>query len=144
MSNLDLFRGYPYRALTGWQKAMDRMLEEQWSPDLAKKYNFNPSCEIQESKSEYKLKFDLPGIPKDQIKIDLEGDRLTVSGERREEKKEDSKLHHSEVFYGSFMRTFTFPSKVDAEKVAATYDNGVLTVAVAKTLPNAAKTIAVK
>jgi HSP20 family protein len=68
------------------------------------------------------MRFDLPGVSKDQIKIDLHENTLTVSGERKTERKEgdaESKKHVSEVYYGSFMRSFTFPQTVDPERVEA-------------------------
>lgn len=94
---------------------------------------FNPRCEVSEDKQAYHVKFDLPGVPKDQIKIDLHENRLTVSGERRSEKKDDSKHQHfSEVFYGSFSRSMSFPSGVDTERTSATFENGTLNIVVPK------------
>ena len=143
MGNLDFWRG---RELNQFQRAMDRILDD-WAgwrmPALAQvnktnaSEDFSPTCEISENKNAYLLKFDLPGLQKDQIKLDLHDNRLTVSGERKEERKEEDKEHRkhfSEVYYGSFMRSFTFPQDVDAERVEAKYENGVLTVNVAKTL----------
>jgi HSP20 family protein len=131
---------------------IDRFLNDWWGvPSYSKLKNelnnFNPSCEITENKTHYLAKFDLPGINKDQIKIDLHDNVLTVSGERKEERKEDdkdNKRHVSEVFYGSFMRSFTLPVKVDPEKVDAKYDAGVLTIAVPKQEPAKARQITVK
>ena len=106
---------------------------------------FNPSCEFTEEKDKYVARFEVPGVPKDQIKIEVHENTLTVSGEKKEEKKEDSKKrHYSEFSYGSFFRTFTLPSKIDAEKVAATYDHGILTVTMAKTEAAKARQITVK
>ena len=151
MVNLELWRNNrgPFRELTSFGKAFDRMFEE-WPTlrnDIAK-YEFNPTCEIHENKSAFLLKVDLPGVSKEDIKIDLHDNRLTISGERREEKtnneEKDLKTHFSEVFYGSFSRTMTFPMAVDAEKTEARYENGVLTMTLPKKGVQGARQISVK
>lgn len=104
-----------------------------------------PACQVHEAKNCYELKFDLPGMSKDQIKIDLHDNRLIVSGERKEEKKSDDKSTHiSEVSYGSFMRSFQFPTEIDAEKSEAKYENGVLMITVNKKESAAARQITIK
>ncbi len=136
---------------TSFAKEFDRFFDQFWSPagrrteaDLTK-YGFNPSCEVNEDKAAYHLKFDLPGVPKDQIKIDLQENRLTVSGERKtEEKREEKTQHFSEVFYGSFSRSLTFPSPVDAERVSATYENGILNIHVPKSEASRTRQITVR
>jgi HSP20 family protein len=106
---------------------------------------FMPSVDIVENKTHYKLKFDLPGMNKDQIKIELHDKRLSVSGERKEERSQDDKtLHMSEVRYGTFIRTFTFPEAVQADSVQAKYDGGILYLDVPKLEPSARKQIAIK
>jgi HSP20 family protein len=134
-----------------FQSAFDRLFEDWAGARLnqgeMQKYTFNPSCEVTESKTAYLVKFDLPGVPKEQIKIDLHEGYLTVSGERKEERKEedkDRKRHFSEVFYGSFSRSFSFPTQVDAERVEARFDNGVLTVNVPKAEASRARQISVR
>ena len=105
---------------------------------------FMPRCDIAEDKSNYFLKFDLPGVPKDQLKVELVDNLLTVSAERKEEKKkEDQKSCLSEVSYGSYMRSFTLPSAVNEKKIDAQFENGVLSVTIPKTETTQAKQIAV-
>ncbi len=150
MSNLDLWRRNfsPLRDMESFGKVFDRMLED-WPAtrkDMAK-YDFNPSCEVKEDKTAFYLKVDLPGVPKDAIKIDLNDNRLSISGERREEKKteeKESKTYFSEMFYGSFSRSMTFPVAVDAEKTDARYEHGVLTMTIPKKSANGARQISVK
>lgn len=150
MANLELWRNNfaPFRDMMTFGKAFDRMLED-WPAtrtDMAK-YNFNPSCEVREDKNTFMLKVDLPGVPKDAIKIDLHDNRLTIIGERTEEKKteeRESKTHFSEMFYGSFTRTMTFPVPVDAERTEAKYDNGVLTMTIPKKVGQNARQISIK
>lgn len=100
---------------------------------LTTDFNWNPSCELNEDTTSYQFQFDLPGVTKDNIKIDVHENVLTVSGERREEKKSDDKKNHfSETFYGSFSRSFTLPTAINLDAVKASYDNGVLKVVVPK------------
>lgn len=135
---IDIWRGElgPWRDLS----QMQRMLDRWWGDLPAAKagtgstVNFSPSCEVSEDKAAYHFKFDLPGLSKEAVKIEIHDNQLTVTGDRREEKKEDTKRYHfSEMSYGTFMRTFTLPANIDAEKVEAKFENGVLNISVAKT-----------
>lgn len=95
---------------------------------------FTPSCEISEETNNYIMKFDLPGITKDQVKVETDRDQITISAERKEEKKTESKKKvMSEVCYGSYSRSFTMPGPIDEKKIDAKFENGVLTVTVPKT-----------
>lgn len=137
--------------MSGWGRQVDRMLED-WAGDRlfrgqAGELPFNPSCDVTESKVGYQLRFDLPGVSKDQIKIDLHENTLTVSGERKTERKEgdaENKKHVSEVYYGSFMRSFTFPQTLDPERVDARFENGVLSVELLKKDSPRSRQISVK
>jgi len=150
MANLELWRNNfsPFREMSSLSKAFDRMLED-WPAartDMSK-YGFNPSCEVKEDKMAFHLKVDLPGVPKDAIKIDLHDNRLTITGERSEEKKteeKDSKTYFSEMFYGSFSRSMTFPVAVDTERTEARYENGVLTMTIPKKAAQGARQISIK
>ncbi len=106
-----------------------------------------PRCDVSENDKVYLLKLEIPGMTKDQIKIDLHDNYLTVSGERRTEKVEKSKddrTHRSEIQYGSFMRSFSFPVPVDGEKTEARYENGILNLSVPKKAIGGARQIPIK
>lgn len=96
---------------------------------------WRPSVEISESGNKYKVKAQLPGLDKNDINIELGEDYLTIKG-RKEYKKETEKenLYKSEFSYGEFLRTISFPTKIDVEKSEANYKHGVLTVNVEKVL----------
>ncbi|MGE4133813.1 MAG: Hsp20/alpha crystallin family protein [Bdellovibrionales bacterium] len=135
----------PYRMLTRLQSDFDRLFEDLAvaEPRLIGP-EFSPTCELSEDKSNYVMTFDMPGVKKEDVKIELDGNRLMVSAERREEKKtEDKKRRYSEVSYGSYQRTCTLPSAVDDKKVDAKFENGVLTLTMPKTESSKAKQIAV-
>ena len=146
---LNLFRGSwsPFREIAKMQSALDRMLEdfpEAMRRSDVKAFHFSPSCEVSENESQYVLKFDIPGVSKDQVKIELIENELTVSAERKEEKKKETKnTLVSEIHYGSYVRSFNLPCAVDEKKVDASYQNGVLTITVPKTESAKAKQIAI-
>ena len=68
-------------------------------------------------------------MKKEGVKIEVEENIIRVSGEKKEEKKQDdTKQHYSEIFYGKFYREFVLPTLIKKEKVKANYENGVLTI----------------
>ncbi|MDX9888133.1 MAG: Hsp20/alpha crystallin family protein [Anaerovoracaceae bacterium] len=85
--------------------------------------------DVTEDKDKYALEAELPGFSKDDIKIDLDGDYLTIKAERSfdEESEEKGKMIRRERYYGSYMRSFDV-SGVDTEKINAEYKDGVLKV----------------
>jgi HSP20 family protein len=87
-----------------------------------------------EEKDHFAIKADLPGVDKNDLNISIEGDVLTISGEKKEElRKEEHGYSHYERSYGSFSRSFTLPENVDKEHVQAHFDNGVLELHLKKT-----------
>jgi HSP20 family protein len=94
---------------------------------------WSPSVDIFETENELTLKADLPEVKLADIDVRVEHQTLTVKGERKFEKDENVRGYHRiERNYGSFVRSFTVPSTVDAERVAAEYKDGVLTVRLPK------------
>lgn len=127
------------------ERFFDDLSAPGWARESLERAAFNPSCEVKETPQNYLVRFDLPGVPKEQIKIDLHDGYLTVSGERKEEKKEEKdKSHFSEVRYGSFSRSFSFPTQVDAEKVEAKFDHGVLSISIPKKSATPARQISIR
>jgi HSP20 family protein len=108
---------------------------------------WTPSCDISENNVGYKVRAELPDVKKDDVKVTLHEGVLTVQGERKEEKEEkDTKIHRREMFYGSFMRSFTLPDDADDASVNATFKDGILEVTVGKSKHKSTKTkeIAIK
>jgi HSP20 family protein len=107
-----------------------------------------PAVNITEHKDEYEVALAVPGMKKDDFKIDVEGNMLTISSEKEESKEEkDKKFTRKEYNYSSFSRSFTLPDEINREKIDAKYDNGILKISLprkeeAKKLT--AKNIAVK
>jgi len=92
---------------------------------------WTPSVDIMEKEGNLILRAELPGLTEKQIDLKLEGNTLTLKGERKLE-NEDKKgtYHRVESFYGSFTRSFRLPDTVDSEHINAEYKNGVLTVTI--------------
>jgi HSP20 family protein len=94
---------------------------------------FIPSFEVKETREGYVFKADVPGIKEKDLEISLTGNRLTVSGKREEEKRQEEERYFTyERSYGSFSRSFTLPEGVDPEHVQAELRDGVLTLNLAK------------
>lgn len=92
-------------------------------------YEWSPVVDVVETPDEYLIRAELPGVTKDQVKIDLKNGVLTLTGERKEEKEEKGKrFHRVERSYGSFMRSFTLPSEVDEQKISADHRDGILSI----------------
>lgn len=104
-----------------------------------------PVVDISEDSKEYLIKAEIPGVKKEEVKVSVQNDVLTISGERKYEKEEkDKKFHRIERAYGSFSRSFTIPEDADPEKVSADFQNGLLHVHIPKSERAKPKSIEVK
>jgi|SRR5579864_7355234 len=94
---------------------------------------FTPPVDVYEDEHHLVLKLEIPGMNEADLKVSLENNTLTISGERKFEKEEkEENFHRIERRYGSFTRTFRLPATVDTENVEAHYDKGILKVTLAK------------
>jgi len=112
----------------------DKMVDNFVRPTMTG-MNFTPSCDIRETKDHYLVSFDMPGMKKNDIKLEINENQLMVSGERNkqfQENEEEGVLRHERV-YGQFQRTFTLPTSIDAGKIEAHYEDGVLNIVLPKT-----------
>ncbi len=94
---------------------------------------WSPLTDISESKDEYLLKMDLPGVTKNDLKLSYEDGELKISGERKQEKEDkESKYHRIERTYGKYFRSFTLPKQIQAENIKAEFKDGQLKVIIPK------------
>ena len=94
---------------------------------------FRPSVDIKENDNSYTLHLDMPGVNKDDVQVQVEGDALVVRGEKHQEKDgSDDNYHVVERQYGAFQRILDLPADADPEDLKAKFDNGVLTITVAR------------
>lgn len=104
-----------------------------------------PALDLGEAEGNLVVKAELPGLKAEDVEINVMGDTLTISGEKKAEQEDNSEgLVYRERRYGSFRRTIQLPSNVDAEKVEATFTDGVLTVTLPKDQKSMPRKIAVK
>jgi HSP20 family protein len=131
-----LTRWDPFRELYGLQQRMNRLFEEQYSGGREESLTtgaFVPAVDIYEDEHGIQLKLEVPGIEEKNLEVKVENNTLTVSGERKFEKEEkEENFHRIERRYGSFSRSFTLPNTVNTDDINASYDNGVLTIKLAK------------
>ena len=104
-----------------------------------------PLVDITEDEKEYLIKAELPEVKKEDVKVSVQDDVISISGERKSEKEEkDKKYHRVERAYGSFYRSFTLPEDADGGKVAAEFKDGMLKVRLPKSENAKPKSIEVK
>ena len=121
----------PYRLLRDMLR-WDPYRESNWPP-MEGAVTFMPSFEVKETSGAYLFKADLPGIKDEDLEINVLGNRLTISGKREQERKEDTETYHlMERSFGSFSRTFTLPDEVEATHVHAELKGGVLNLTIPK------------
>jgi HSP20 family protein len=104
-----------------------------------------PTVDVYEEKDDIVVKAELPGMDKDNIEVNLTDHTLTIKGEKKkEEEVKEENYHRSERSYGTFLRTLELPKDVHADKVKASFKNGILEVRIPKTEGAKAKEIKVK
>ena len=118
----------PLAGLRLFEDAFTRVLTE---PQTNRPWT--PFVDIYETENELVLKADLPDVDQKDIDVRVENQTLTITGERRFESQDAGKGYHRiERSYGKFMRSFAVPNAFDTDKIGAAYQNGVLTVTLAK------------
>jgi HSP20 family protein len=135
-----LTRWEPVREFSSLQdrlNRMNRLFRESYSPENPEEAltttNFAPPVDIYEDEHNISLRMEVPGIDENDIDVRIEGNTLTVHGERKLEKDEkEENYRRIERQYGSFTRSFTLPNSVDPSQVSAHYDKGVLKISLAK------------
>jgi HSP20 family protein len=107
-------------------------------PRALRRFDHVPKVEVRENGKAYTVTIELPGLDEKDIKVQVDDDVLTVSGEKKVEHT-DEKTHYSERSYGSFTRAFTLPADADTDAVAARFAKGVLTLEIGKAATPPAK-----
>lgn len=133
----NLTRRSPNRTLRSLQREVDGLFDRFFDrSDRSEGTSavWAPQTDLVETDDAFQLRLDVPGMTKDDIEINLQNRTLTVSGERKSEKKEEGEEYvRVERAFGNFHRTFTLPDAVDEENIKATYEDGVLSIHVPKT-----------
>ncbi|MCS6874533.1 MAG: Hsp20/alpha crystallin family protein [Pyrinomonadaceae bacterium] len=133
---MTLIKYDPIREIRNLQEEMNRLFASAFSrtfDDELMSGAWTPNVDIYENKDQVVLEAELPGMKPEDVNISIENNVLTIQGERKFEKKEESDNYHRiERRYGSFTRSFTLPPTVDTERINAEFDNGVLRLTMAK------------
>lgn len=123
---LSLTRWNPFDEITDLHRELDRVFGRSVAHQKgANGWSWVPATEVTSDKDGWKVRMELPGIEPKDVHVELNHNMLTVTGERTV-KEDDGERHVSEFGYGRFERTFTVPDNVDAEKVSAEFDKGML------------------
>jgi HSP20 family protein len=141
-----IVRWEPFRDLLTSQREFDRFFREAFSPAMGggevSTRTWAPPVDIYENGDNLVLKAELPGVNPDDVEIRVEDNTLYLKGDRKFEKEvKEQNYHRVERSYGTFTRTFSLPNSIDADKVAANYKDGVLTLTMPKKEEAKPKTI---
>jgi HSP20 family protein len=125
-------------------RLFDRLVATKWD-DFPTLGEWCPSMDISETKDSLVVKLEVPGMDQKDIRISLQENLLTITGEKTQEKDEkEERYHRVERSYGAFTRGVRLPVGVDGSKVLATFKNGLLTVTLPKTPAAKGTTIPIK
>ena len=104
-----------------------------------------PRADISETDAEFCITAEVPGIKREDVKIDIDDHVLSIRGENKQEKEEKGKkFHRIERYYGSFNRSFSLPENVNEDKIEAVFKDGMLTLTIPKTEVKKPKAIEIK
>jgi HSP20 family protein len=135
---MTIVRWEPLRELGTFQNEMNRLFSTVFDTPAggangATLRRWMPAMDLVEADESFVLRADLPGLDRDDVKIELEDDTLTVSGERKaEHATHEGGVHRVERAFGSFSRSLRLPKGIDPEGVTASFDRGVLEVSIPK------------
>ncbi len=105
--------------------------------------SFSPALDVYEYADRYELRFDLPGLAKNELKVSFENDVLTIDGERKAPELPENATGRCERWTGKFSRSLTLPENADPSTLEAKLENGVLTLAVKKAEAKKARQITI-
>jgi HSP20 family protein len=130
-------RWRPFRDMMTVQDEMNRLFDDFFGRPVMRRdwaeAAWCPCVDVSETKDSVVINTEIPGMSKDDVKVSIQDNVLTLSGEKKQEKEEkDANYHRMERSYGSFSRSFTLPTSVKADKVKATYKDGILRIALPK------------
>ncbi|MBN1515121.1 Hsp20/alpha crystallin family protein [Candidatus Sumerlaeota bacterium] len=132
--NPDSAEWNPFALARRLQDSFDQSLQRAfWENGDTERFSINPQIDIQEDVNTITIEAELPGLTQDDFNIEVNNGRLTLKGEKTENKEvKQENYTHRERRYGAFQRVITLPETADAEKIEANYVNGVLKIAIPK------------
>jgi HSP20 family protein len=147
-------RWRPWEEFRGMERMMDEMVRHPlalWRRPLTwwrvptEELGWMPGVEVYEKADKFVVRAELPGMKKEEIDVSVVGDTLTISGERKAESEvKDEDYYRCELCYGKFSRSVGLPAAVNAAKVDASYENGILEITLPKLEAAKPKKVTVK
>lgn len=127
----------PFGEIAGFERELNRVINDAFGARRASAEQGNavwhPSVDVHEDDNSYTLDVELPGLARENVTVNFQDGTLTISGERTYTNESKQKnAHRLERLYGSFHRSFSFPTHVESERISATFKDGVLTIDVPK------------
>lgn len=139
MADKYMSRWEPFRDMLSLRADMDRLFSSLFGGAYEEREGmWAPIVDIEEDNESIMVKAEIPGMKKEDIKVSVQSNMLTITGERKRESETKSKtFHRVERSYGKFSRMITLPTDVDSDKVKANYKDGILSITLPK--PEAVK-----
>lgn len=134
---MSIIKWRPYGDLLEMTKQVNRLFDDEFADHFdkvrASVENWSPVTDIYETKDHYIFKIEVPGLSKDDIKIEFKENVLIIKGEKKEEKEaKEENYHRIESFHGTFSRSFNIPKDIDPKKIEAALQDGILELKVGK------------
>jgi HSP20 family protein len=144
---MTLIRWEPFRNISALQNRINRLFEDAFPDEndaIADRADWNPTIDIYDTVEAIVVEAELPGIPKENVSIEIKENILNIRGRRTADKeiKEES-YYRRERAYGSFRRSFHLPSSVEADKITASFKDGILKINIPKPDEKAPKRISI-
>jgi HSP20 family protein len=139
----------PFWPMRRLQSEIDRLFEDPfgtwWTPEVPSFAGWIPAADVFEDKNNVIVKMEIPGMKKEEFEVYMTGDNLNIAGERKSETEEKTaESYRSERHFGRFHRSILLPVPVDAAKIEAHYQDGILTITCPKTEAAKRKQVEVK
>lgn len=130
---MTLIKFEPLREFESIHNRIQRYFDDFTSYGLNFSDSFSPRIDISEEKNQINVTAEIPGVKKENIKIMLQDNILSIEGEKKKEtEQKEQNWYRAERVYGTFKRSFTLPAEVDSENVEAKFENGILNVTLKK------------
>jgi HSP20 family protein len=131
--------------LSRGRNPFSRLFGDLWDERRLAGLRWSPAVDVAENDNSYAISVELPGAKREDVTVEVHGDVIEVRGEKRSEREEkDERRHVIERSYGSFSRSFSLPANADAERIAASFKDGVLTIDVPKAQESKPKQVDIK
>jgi HSP20 family protein len=148
MAEKELVPWRPFTELSTFRREMDRLWDSFFGERPSARIwerEWAPSLDVSETKNNFVVKAEIPGMDAKDINISLTGDLLTIKGEKKQEREEKEEDYHLvERSYGAFSRSVRLPTEVESGKIEASYKNGILKIRLPKSEKGKAKEVKIK